>query len=472
MSEQNKNQIKINLNSENNNDTNNNQLISNNQEKNEINSINENIIINKNLESNLNENKNNIIINENENKINNEVNISSIQKVNKNNINKDKKYYNFINSIKNQIQEYKNKNEFITQNEINISSSEIQYNEKEEEEEENEKIIFPSDISLEEIIQITTQMKNGICFIEEEQEIEEEEKEKGEKKICTGFLCKIFYPHKTFNCLITSDEIINENYLKTKDDIILNFDETNGMEQIKLNNKKITYFNNKYGISIIEINDEDFKIKDFLELDYNMLKTFEEKNFVYIPHYKQSKKAFISFGKIEEIEDNEIIHFYNTDDNINGLLGAPILDLEDKKLIGIYSKEKKENGEIFAIFLYPILKDFIENYLEKSKFAQIINKAINENQKIKLSNDLKGQITLKLNLPKESIGQGVFILNNCIEHQNEELNKDNIEIEINGEKVDFCKSFIPKKSMNIVIIKFKKDIENCSYMFYNCTKID
>ena len=203
-----------------------------------------------------------------------------------------------------------------------------------------------------------------------------------------------------------------------------------------------------------------------------MLKRFEEKNFVYIPHYRQSKKAFISFGKIEEIEDNEIIYFCNTDDNIYGLLGAPILDLEDKKIIGIYCKEKQENEEISAIFLYPILKDFIENYLEKSKFAQIISEAINENKKNKSLSDIKSQITLKLNLPKEDIGKSVFILNNSSDYPNQELNGDNIKIEINGEKVDFCKSFIPKKSMNIVIIKFKKDIENCSYMFYNCTKID
>ena len=334
---------------------------------------------------------------------------------------------------------------------------------------------FSSDLSLGEIIQITNQMTKSLCFIEDEEK----------KIICTGFLCKIIYQTKPFYCLMTNDKIINENYLKNKDDIILYFNETNEMERIALNNNKITYFNNKYGISIIEINKEDdISFNDFFVLDSDILKKYlkndgssdssiedeEKKYLVYIPYYKQNKNIFVSFGKIEEI-NNEIIDFCNTNKNINELLGAPILDLENKKIIGIFSNEKKEKGGIFGIFLDLILKDFIENNLKKPKIVQTINKVINANKIFQIFN-MKSRIALKLNLPNELIGQSVYILNNYTDFSNEELNEDNIELEINGEKTSFCKSFIPKINKNEIIIKFKNNITNCSYMFYNCSNID
>ena len=360
----------------------------------------------------------------------------------------------------------------ITRNAMNIISQSNEMESEEDSEEETEKIIFPSNLSLEEINTITNQMTKGICFIEDEQN----------HKICTGFLCHIIYPTiKNFYCLMTSDEIINENYIKNKENILLCFNESNDMDSIKLNSNKIIHFNNKYGISIIEINKEDkISFVWFLKMESDLLKLylnddksfedFENNDFVYIPYFNQSKTALISLGKIEEIKNNEAIHFYNRYDNVNGLLGAPILNLEYKQIIGIYAKEKKENGKIIGVFFDLILKDLLEKYFKKKpKIVQVINKVKNAN---KLIQNYKNQITLKFNLQEDDIGQNIYILNSSFDYQNEELNEDNIELEINGEKTYFLNSFIPKQRENVVIIKFINEITNCYCMFYGCGKIE
>ena len=121
---------------------------------------------------------------------------------------------------------------------------------------------------------------------------------------------------------------------------------------------------------------------------------------------------------------------------------------------------------LIIIFLNIILKDFIQKHLKEK-----LNDFKNENKKKNSSNKSKS-IKIKFNLKKELIGTNVYFLNNSSDFKNEELNGDNIEIEINGIKTDFCNSFIPKISKNEVVIKFKNNIKNFSYMFYGCDKID
>ena len=51
------------------------------------------------------------------------------------------------------------------------------------------------------------------------------------------------------------------------------------MELISLNENKIKYFNEEYGITIIEIDEEDnLDFDDFLELDDNILANISKNN--------------------------------------------------------------------------------------------------------------------------------------------------------------------------------------------------
>jgi len=58
-------------------------------------------------------------------------------------------------------------------------------------------------------------------------------------------------------------------------------------------------------------------------------------------------------------------------------------------------------------------------------------------------------------------------------HDNlKELNKSNVKLYINEEEYEYNKFFFPKKcGINIIKLKFDTQIEDCSYMFYNCRNI-
>ena len=106
---------------------------------------------------------------------------------------------------------------------------------------------------------ILEQMINSICKIEVNNE-----------KIGTGYFCKV----NSMNFLMTSYYIIDEKYLKENKEINILI---NNNENIKIDIEiqREIYFNKEYGITIIELKDED-KIKNYYtELDENLNKDNE-----------------------------------------------------------------------------------------------------------------------------------------------------------------------------------------------------
>ena len=134
--------------------------------------------------------------------------------------------------MKNKINEIKNEYKIIKE-ELNI----IQPPKK-----VKEKISLPSSFSFEDITKITNQMMNCICHI------------KFKNKNCTGFFSKIIYQNKITFCLITNNEIINDNYIKNNKEIKLFLNEGKQTKTIGIDNNRIKYINNQIGISIIQIN--------------------------------------------------------------------------------------------------------------------------------------------------------------------------------------------------------------------------
>ena len=122
-----------------------------------------------------------------------------------------------------------------------------------------EKILknYPEIVSLESTENIVDQMKKNIF------------------KIClndgskgTGFFCKIpFINNKELKVLITNNHVI-KNLEMEKITISINNDKE--IRKIELKNR-IKYTNEEYDITIIEIKEED-EIKDYLELDENIMK--------------------------------------------------------------------------------------------------------------------------------------------------------------------------------------------------------
>ena len=76
----------------------------------------------------------------------------------------------------------------------------------------------------------------------------------------------------------------------------------------------------------IELKEND-GIKDYLELDDNILKNNEdiyyEKKSIYILHYLLENDICVSYGILNRISKYDIIHLCSTD---NGSSGSPILN--------------------------------------------------------------------------------------------------------------------------------------------------
>ena len=312
------------------------------------------------------------------------------------------------------------------------------------------KFIFPNSISIKKTTRILEQLKNSIFLIK-----------CGEDKYGTGFFCKI--PDIDGNSgkirtLITSNKIINEAYFSNNKTIKIFLDENLKMIEINLKIKRKNYF--PENISIIEIiKDDGIADENFLELEDNLLRldseTFNKDESIYTLHYKEEDKASVSYGFIDEIDDNEI-SFYSDLDICS--IGCPILNLSSTKVIGLY---------------------------ERTPVAQIIRKGINLKNAI---NNIKNMDKkrekvneISIIIKPEEEGEKINFLSERSSYNDElieQMNFNNIigsisEIYIDDEKQEKIDvSFIAKelKLYNIRII-FEKAIDNCSNMFYGCKRI-
>ena len=131
-------------------------------------------------------------------------------------------------------------------------------NSKDEHQRESLFLDYPDIITYERLRTILEQMENCICRI------------KTENEAGTGFFCKIPFPNlkKQISVLITNNHIINEELL-FKPNAKISFSTKNDKNSKEISfhgRKRMTFSEDKYDTTIIEIRDED-NIKNFMELD-------------------------------------------------------------------------------------------------------------------------------------------------------------------------------------------------------------
>ena len=199
-------------------------------------------------------------------------------------------------------------------------------------------------ISFEQTKKILEQMENYIC------KIIIDKVTKG-----TGFLCKIplHGDNKLAPVLITNNNVINDDILARKKDIIIELFCTSSKKQKKLNLSNRTAYNNKkLGISIIEIvNKDGFKNINMFELDEDMLSGKTDKfidKSIYMIHSNQ-ETLYVSYGLVNDIGKNQSYNFMHTCKAFNGSSGSPILNLENNKIIGIHSSTNVNINEGFFL---------------------------------------------------------------------------------------------------------------------------
>ena len=205
---------------------------------------------------------------------------------------------------------------------------------------------YPLPVSLEKTNIIIQQMNNCICLV------------KNKSRYGTGFFCNIPYKGKQLNCLITANNIINPKILKEEKLVQI---ELNGiLKEIIINDNRKIYSNERYDITIIEINPYIDQINDFLSLDYNLFKeesdNFYIKESIYLlqnsNRIENLKVKEVSYGILKNLNENRILHLCST-----GMIssGSPILNLKNNKVIGIHLGSNKYPKCNFGTYLkYPI----------------------------------------------------------------------------------------------------------------------
>ena len=268
-----------------------------------------------------------------------------------------------------------------------------------------------------------------------------------------GFLCKIPFPDE-FNLLPV---LISNNNILNLDDIIINISFENDKVIKYINNIKgrKTYYNNKYNLSIIEILQDKDNIHNFLEYNDDIENDEEIKNnSIYIPYYSKEDKLLISYGNINNINENIIEH------NIKeGCIGGPIILLNSFKVIGINKGKSEDN---FELNYGNLLKNSIIEFYEKY--------------------EIRNEILIKIKIEKEDINKDVYILNypyyinsDGIKRKYEglkEINSSNTLMFINNKKCKFEKiKKFKKTGIYTIKLKFYFYLTDTFVMFMGCKNI-
>ena len=214
---------------------------------------------------------------------------------------------------------------------------------------------------------ILMQMKKSICMI------------KG-KSTGTGFFCRINYENKNIPCLITSYQVLDDEYIKENKKIEINLNDNEINEDIILSQEDIIYTNKKdeYDLIIIKLKEEKEYMKNinYLEFDDNIFgQNLKGNESIYILNYLNSQNVAVSYGKgftFDEKNKYDIQHKYNT---LPGAAGGPILNLLTNKVIGIHKGYIQKNEVKYNIGKF--LKARLENI--KNKNNKINNQINNYN---------------------------------------------------------------------------------------------
>ena len=225
-----------------------------------------------------------------------------------------------------------------------------------EEEEEVEKELinekYPEVVTIEGTKKILEQMEKCIC------KIFTKDGNKG-----TGFFCKINDENKDIPVMMTNYHVINDKYIKENDKIKITINDDKEDKTIQLRNK-IIYTNEEYDITIIEIKEKD-EINNYMNLDARYINTIDiiyDKS-IYIIQYPLGKKAGVSYGIINNLNEYNIEYHCNTQ---SGSSGSPIINIANNEIIGIHKQGlKKRTINRGTLLKYPI-KDFINKKLTKN----------------------------------------------------------------------------------------------------------
>ena len=272
-----------------------------------------------------------------------------------------------------------------------------------------------------------------------------------------GYCFRISKENKKYKVLLTQVESTIDKY----DSITYDFFNKNNAEpfmmdrNLDVNDRQIVSYkiNN---IIICEI--KPYEIQNYHCFDLNFDNKGENSNsekieengnlLILISINRQNYSTIFSFGILEEINEKEIKIKFNYD---KGFLGSPIINISNRKIIGILTSSEK------GIPIETYLKEYILNY----------NSSLN---KVNYNKTILNQINIKVEIKKDDRNYRVKFINHL-----ENLNKNEIHIYLENHELNFQDYFIPgsveREGIYNITLVFKEKVKNCFEMFRNCDNI-
>ena len=170
--------------------------------------------------------------------------------------------------------------------------------------------IIPEPVSLKITEKIVEQMKNSICRIENNC--------KG-----TGFFVKVPYKSVLLPILITTNHAINIDDILSNKNISLYLNNGKEIKELKLDDNRLRYTNEKFDLTIIEIKENEDKLNvKYLELDDEIINYFKQKKkesqdyfnnsylneSIYLLNNTKDKDIFVSYGKLLYTNNSDITY--------------------------------------------------------------------------------------------------------------------------------------------------------------------
>ena len=308
---------------------------------------------------------------------------------------------------------------------------------------------YPNPVSIENTKRILMQMEKSVFCIY---------RNDGSKG--TGFFCFISLKDKRFPVMITNNHVIDEKILKNEKEIHISLNNGKKIEHIKFEENMAMYTNEKYDITIIEINPIKYNIEycDFLEIEFKENNIEYNRESIYLIQYVKGESAYVSYGQIKSCDDEDSYKIRYLAQTDYGASGAPIINLRTQKIVGVHTyNSHKYNFCNGTILKFPII-EFMNKYKDylSSRSLQENHNNINidkrKNQKEEKKNILNTDLSLEKELKEEKdknkkLGEKIEQYESLI---NELLNKSNKDLNVNE-----LMQGILKKDKEIEILKQK-----------------
>ena len=317
---------------------------------------------------------------------------------------------------------------------------------------------------------IIDQMNNSICRIF------------NNKRNGTGFFVKIPYKNDILPVLITNNQVINKDDILNNITIPIYLNNDKKIKNIKLDNNRKKYINEKYDITIIEIKENEDKLNSkYLELDDKIINYFkinkiEKLNYlnyiysdesIYILNYLKDNDIIVSYCKLSYLNNNELYYQCNINENSSG---SPILLTNNQKLIGIHNnitKKYKYNKGCLLIYLIIEFSKIKKNLLLINKEGDLLNNYIIAEFDIKENNQ-----NIRIINSYEQCCREDKLYDYEEEYANEKELKNNCEIRINNEIIPFSYFHkFNKKGKYKIKYTFLLNIIKIDYMFSKCSSL-